>query len=188
MVHPRLEARCLDAVWAGERRGNHAALTEKAQAAAKVAELSLETNSKAKIAAGNFALAHEFWMLESYYWSLRKQAEVMLGLKCEAEPGVPISTFKLPTGGTVTQYEMPGANAYFAKRRSAKPAAGAVVLFFGMLEFVFDACFAFGNRNGLTYQQFRSKDGKGPQALYQCGRFASQGDLSAVAHRPATIS
>jgi hypothetical protein len=100
-------------------------------------------------------------MLESYYWSLRKQAEVMLGLKCEPEPGVPVSTFKLSTGGTVTQYDMPGANAYFAKRRDCEAsAAGAVVLFFGMLELVFDSCFAFGNRNGLTYQQFRSTDWK----------------------------
>ena len=83
----------------------------------------------------------------------------MLSLKCEPEPAVPVSTFKLPTGGTVTQNDMPGANAYFAKRRDCEAsAAGAVVLFFGTLELVFDACFAFGNRSGLTYQQFRSKD------------------------------
>jgi len=85
----------------------------------------------------------------------------MLGLKCEPEPGVPVSTFKLPTGGTVTQYDMPGTNAYFAKRRDCEAsAAGAVVLFFGTLELVFDACFAFGNRSGLSYQQFRGKDWK----------------------------
>jgi hypothetical protein len=136
-------------------------LLKKLEAAAKAAESSLETRSKAKIAAGNFALAHQFWMLKSYYWSLRKHAEVMLGLKCEPEPGVPVSTFRLPTGGTVTQYDMPGTNAYFAKRRDCEAsAAGAVVLFFGMLELVFDACFAFGNRSGLAYQQFRRKDWK----------------------------
>lgn len=133
-------------------------LLKKLEAAAKAAESSFEARSKAKIVAGDFALAHQFWMLQSYYWSLRKQAEAMLGLKCEPEPGVPVSTFKLPIGGTVTQYDMPCTNDYFAKRRSCEAsAAGALVLFFGMLEIVFDACFAFGNRNGLTYQQFRSK-------------------------------
>lgn len=136
-------------------------LLKKLEAAAKAAESSLEARSKAKIAAGDFALAHQFWMLHSYYCSLRKQAEVMLGLKCEPEPGVPVSTFKLPTGGMVTECDMPGTNAYSAKRRDCEAsAAGAVVLFFGMLEVVFDACFAFGNRNGLTYQQFRSRDWK----------------------------
>jgi hypothetical protein len=136
-------------------------LLKKLEAAAKAAKSSFEARSKAKIVAGDFALAHQFWMMQSYYWSLRKQAEVMFGLKCEPEPGVPVSTFKLPTGGTVTQYDMPGTNDYFAKRRSWEAsAAGAVILFFGMLELVFDACFAFGNRNGLTYQQFRNKNWK----------------------------
>ena len=136
-------------------------LLRKLGAAAKAAESSLEARSRAKIAAGDFALAHQFLMMHSYYWSLRKQAEAMLGLKCEPEPGVPVSTFKLPTGGTVTQYDMPGTNAYFAKRRDCEAsAAGAVVLFFGTLELVFDACFAFGNRSGLSYQQFRGKDWK----------------------------
>ncbi|MFN7995308.1 MAG: hypothetical protein U0Q18_16995 [Bryobacteraceae bacterium] len=136
-------------------------LLKKLEAAAKAAESSLEARSKAKITAGDFALAHQFWMLQSYYQNLRKQAEVMLGLRCEPETGVALSTFKLPTGGTVTEYNMPGTNAYFAERRACEAAAaGAVVLFFGMMELVFDACFAFGNRNGLTYQQFRSKDWK----------------------------
>ncbi len=136
-------------------------LLQKLEAAARAVESSLEARSKARIAAGDFALQHQFWMLESYYWNLRRHAEVTLGLKCEPEPGVPVSTVKLPSGGTVTEYDMPATNAYFAKRRACEAsAAGAVVLFFGMLELVFDACFAFGNRRGLTYHQFRSKDWK----------------------------
>jgi hypothetical protein len=136
-------------------------LLKKFEAAAKVAEAGFEAKSKEKIAAGEFALAHQLWMLQSNYWILRKQAEAMLGMKCEPEPGVVVSTFKLPTGGSVTEPDMPGTNAYFAKRRDCEAsAAGAVVLLFGTLELVFDACFAFGNRNGLTYQQFRRKDWK----------------------------
>jgi hypothetical protein len=140
---------------------NMRALLKKLGSAAKLAESSLEAKSKAKVDTGDFALAHQFWMLESYYWNLRKQAEGMLGLKCEPEPGVPASTSETPGGGTITEIAMPGVNAYFAARRASEAsAAGAVVLFFGMLELVFDACFAFGHRRGLTYQEFRSKDWK----------------------------
>jgi hypothetical protein len=136
-------------------------LLNKLEAAAKTVELSLEAKSKEKVVAGEFALSHQYHMLHSYYWSLRKQAEMILGMKLEPEPGTVVSTFQLPAGGTVTQYNMPVANAYFAKRRDCEAsAAGAVVLFFGVLELVFDACFAFGNRNGRTYREFRNKDWK----------------------------
>jgi hypothetical protein len=136
-------------------------LLKKLEAAAKTVELSLEAESKEKIATGGFALSHQYCMLHSYYWSLRKHAETLLGMKLEPEPGKVVSTFQLPTGGTVTEYDMPVANDYFAKRRDCEAsAAGAVVLFFGMLELVFDACFAFGNRSGRTYHEFRNKDWK----------------------------
>jgi hypothetical protein len=56
---------------------------------------------------------------------------------------------------------MTAVNDYWAKWRQADAAAaGAVIFFFGLMEVLFDACFAFGDRRGITYFKFRGRHWK----------------------------
>ena len=84
-----------------------------------------------------------------------------LNLNVGNEPSKKLETVTTATGTKITGFEVTAVNSYWARRRKADAAtAAAVILFFGLMEIIFDACFAFGNRRGLSYQEFRSRDWK----------------------------
>lgn len=136
------------------------ALVKKLRSAARLIQRRLESKAKSKIRNGDFAIANQFGRLESYYWHLRREAEKLLSLSLTAEPPEPILMDSLPDSA-IRMLDTSAINDYFKKWREADAAAaGAVMLFFGLMEVLFDACFAFGDRKGLTYSEFRSKDWK----------------------------
>jgi hypothetical protein len=137
-------------------------LVKKLRSATSFIQRRLESRARSKIKAEDFAIANQFGRLESYYWSLRSVAEVILSLSLpvNAEPPEPILLDSLPDSA-IRMLDTGGINDYFKKWREADAAAaGAVMLFFGLMEVLFDACFAFGDRKGLTYSEFRNKDWK----------------------------
>jgi hypothetical protein len=133
-------------------------LLKKLTAAARIVERQIDADAREKVRAGKFALANQFMRLYSFYHCLRRDAETLLTLTMSEEAPRQLETVETSGGSTITAFEMTAFNDYFAKwRRADAAAAGAVIFFFGIMEILFDASFAFGERRGLTYQQFRRK-------------------------------
>ncbi len=62
-------------------------------------------------------------------------------------------------GSKIERFLNVSMNKYLSDWRRADAAAvAAVILFFGLLEIIFDAFFVFGDRQELTYQEFRGLD------------------------------
>ncbi len=134
-------------------------LVKKLHRAARSVELRLQTQAKVKIKNGDFAIANQASRLRSYYGRLRGEAEKFLLVSNKFEPPKVDPSIDYSSGPV--QLDTSGINDYFDKWRMADAAAaGAVMIFFGLMEVLFDACFAFGDRKGLAYSEFRKMSWK----------------------------
>ena len=136
-------------------------LLRKLSAAAKIVDRDLAEEAQESVEKGDFALAHQSSRLMSYYLIHRENAERLITLKPGDEPPTLVSEHVTEGGSKFTRYLNTAMNKYFEEWRKADAAAAtAVILFFGLMEIIFDAFFVFGERRGLTYREFRNLDWK----------------------------
>jgi hypothetical protein len=136
-------------------------LVRKLTKAAGIAERKIDAESEGMVQTGQFAIVNQFIRIGTYYHYLRNDAEKLLTLKVGEEPSKIISTGQTEGGGTIVVEEVTAMNNFMANwQRAEASAVGAIIFFFGLMEVLFDACFAFGDRQGLTFQEFRRKEWK----------------------------
>jgi hypothetical protein len=129
--------------------------------AAGLVERRLDAESHEMVQTGQFALVNQFMRIGGYYYHLRDDAEKLLTLKVGDEPPKTIGTGQTEGGGTIVVEEVTAMNNFMANwQRAEASAVGAIILFFGLMEVLFDACFAFGDRQGLTFHEFRRMEWK----------------------------
>jgi hypothetical protein len=136
-------------------------LVRKLTKAAGLVERRLDAESHEMVQTGQFALVNQFMRIGGYYYHLRDDAEKLLTLKVGDEPPKTIGTGQTEGGGTIVVEEVTAMNNFMANwQRAEASAVGAIILFFGLMEVLFDACFAFGDRQGLTFHEFRRMEWK----------------------------
>jgi hypothetical protein len=143
----------------GPRTEQVMVLIRKISAAATILGGAFHEENKRRIAEGDFALSHQSLRLLLYYLIQREEAERLVTLKPGNEELVKVGERVTEGGSKIERFRNVSMNKYLSDWRRADAAAvAAVILFFGLLEIIFDAFFVFGDRRGLTYQQFRGLD------------------------------
>lgn len=135
----------------GPRTEQTRVLIRKISAAATILGRALHEENKRRIAEGDFALSHQSSRLLSYYQIQREEAERLVNLKPGNEEFVKVGEHVTEGGSKIERFLNVAMNRYLSDWRRADAAAvAAVILFFGLLEIIFDAFFVFGDRRDLT--------------------------------------